>query len=384
MKKFAFIILAPLTALSIQAQDLYNNGSIISIKSNTVFSTGQGFTNNGVVTNNGSLMVGGVWMNTGTYNEANGDVTFSSSEAQVINHNSQSFTKLHVTGGGIKTFEADLTIKEELVLTDGVLQAFNDAKLIIAKDATINGGFDNSYVEGTIVHQGTGNKLFPLGRSNAYLPIELVDVSGVEPEIAFSVIEPNPNSSFDGSLNGVSINQYWNMELISGSFDGSLIKLGINNENFVSEIESAVVVQASSLESSFTSLGQSESNGDIISGSVTSDEIGVGPIFTVGSTPIISPETSITVINALSPNGDGIHDFLKIMNIGAFPDNTLTIFNRWGDRVFEVKDYDNVNNVFEGFNNVNGSDELLDGTYYYVVDKNDGGKTESGFIEIRR
>ena len=285
---------------------------------------------------------------------------------------------------GIKTIEADLTIKEELVLTDGVLQSLNDANLTIAENAVVSGGSDQSFVEGTIIQRGTGYKYFPLGVGSTFLPIELVDVSGVDPEIAFSVQELNPNTTINGSLNEVSSNQYWQLELLSGTFDGSMIKLAIKRESFLPDITNAVVAEAIDLESPFNSLGQSEFSGNTIVGDVTSDQIGMGPIFTIGYAPTVSLEDDIMIINALSPNGDGIHDFLKVMNITAFPDNTLTIMNRWGNRVFEVKGYDNVNNVFEGFANVNGGNELSDGTYYYIIDKNDGSKAASGFIEIRR
>lgn len=383
-KKVLFIALALMSVSDLFAQNLVNHGATISVQPETVFSTGFGFTNNGTVTNNGALMVGGTWMNNGIYNEADGEVIFSSSEPQIINHNSQSFTKLKIVGGGIKTFEADLTIKEELVLTNGILQSANDAQLKIDHQATVSGGSSQSYIEGTIVHRGIGSKYFPLGTDNAFLPVELMNVIGEDPEIAFSVVVPNPNISFDGSLNDVSPNQYWQMEVLSGNFGGSLINLAINDEGFLPDIVNATVAHAPDLNTPFTSLGQSTVTGSLFEGRVLSDIVGSGPIFTVGFAPAVPANASINVITALSPNGDGLHDFLKIINIAAFPNNRLTIFDRWGNRVFEVRGYDNVNNVFEGFANTNGQKELIDGTYFYVLDKGNGKKAKSGFIEMRR
>ncbi len=71
--------------------------------------------------------------------------------------------------------------------------------------------------------------------------------------------------------------------------------------------------------------------------------------------------------NGITPNGDGLNDtfvFDLLLNqpAGAFPDNRLVIFNRWGDIVYERRDYDN---SWDGRNR-DGS-RLPDGTYYYVL-----------------
>ncbi len=93
----------------------------------------------------------------------------------------------------------------------------------------------------------------------------------------------------------------------------------------------------------------------------------------------------ITVFNALSPNGDGKNDVFYIQYIDALPDtknNKVTIFNRWGSPVFEVSNYDNVNNVFRGIGN-NGSD-LPPGTYYYTLEFSSGMPKRTGFISLKR
>ena len=60
--------------------------------------------------------------------------------------------------------------------------------------------------------------------------------------------------------------------------------------------------------------------------------------------------------NIITPNGDGLNDVLVITNADKYPSNLLQVFNRWGKRVFEMKDY----------NNSWGGDNLADGTYYYI------------------
>ncbi len=91
----------------------------------------------------------------------------------------------------------------------------------------------------------------------------------------------------------------------------------------------------------------------------------------------------VYVYNALSPNGDGRHDFLELENIEAYPDNSVYIVNRWGVRVFEASGYDNAIVRFEG--RVSGSaNELPAGTYYYSIDLGKGGDRINGFVVLKR
>ncbi|HNP18524.1 MAG TPA: gliding motility-associated C-terminal domain-containing protein [Fulvivirga sp.] len=90
----------------------------------------------------------------------------------------------------------------------------------------------------------------------------------------------------------------------------------------------------------------------------------------------------VTVYNAISPNGDGKHDFLEIENIDFYQGNKLIIFNRWGKKVFEVSDYDNDVVKFSGLGNTGGAKELPSGTYYYQLDLGNGTET-TGFLVLK-
>ncbi|MXO04640.1 gliding motility-associated C-terminal domain-containing protein, partial [Flavobacterium sp. HBTb2-11-1] len=86
----------------------------------------------------------------------------------------------------------------------------------------------------------------------------------------------------------------------------------------------------------------------------------------------------LEVFNAISPNGDGINDTFVIKGIDCFPNNTVTIYNRYGVKVYEKKGYDNVTNPFEGFSDgratVLKGDKLPTGTYFYTLEYEDNGK----------
>ena len=92
----------------------------------------------------------------------------------------------------------------------------------------------------------------------------------------------------------------------------------------------------------------------------------------------------ITVYNALSPNGDDKHDFLEVENITAYPNNQLYIFNRWGDKVFEAKGYDNSQIRFAGKGNTGGAKDLPAGTYFYSINLGNGSSRINGFLVLKR
>jgi hypothetical protein len=96
---------------------------------------------------------------------------------------------------------------------------------------------------------------------------------------------------------------------------------------------------------------------------------------------IIVKPVKFTISSVITPNGDGANDIFKVsydtgneaggddpaykfgedddpININDFYNsNTLVIFNRWGEKVYEVNNY---NNDWKG-------ERLSDGTYFYIL-----------------
>lgn len=88
--------------------------------------------------------------------------------------------------------------------------------------------------------------------------------------------------------------------------------------------------------------------------------------------------SSLEVFNAFSPNGDEINDFFKITGLQNYPNHELTVYNRWGNQVLRVTEYQN-----DWFGRWNGRD-LPDGTYFYVLDLGEGDKPLSGYVQLHR
>lgn len=89
-------------------------------------------------------------------------------------------------------------------------------------------------------------------------------------------------------------------------------------------------------------------------------------------------EDVLFVPNVLTPNGDGFNDTWLIRNIEQFPNNNVTIINRWGDIVYRATNYQN---NWEG---TYSGGPLPAGTYYYVLDVGDDFGLFKGALTIIR
>jgi gliding motility-associated-like protein len=84
----------------------------------------------------------------------------------------------------------------------------------------------------------------------------------------------------------------------------------------------------------------------------------------------VLPKKAIDVVTGFSPNGDGINDYWKILNIEAFGKCKVSIYNRWGDLIYSTNDYKN------DWDGKHKGKVLPQGTYYYMIETpNDGSYT---------
>ncbi len=96
--------------------------------------------------------------------------------------------------------------------------------------------------------------------------------------------------------------------------------------------------------------------------------------FTIAQIPVTGDD--IFIPNTITPNGDGRNDNFRIPGISKYPGSHLTVYNRWGNLVYQNKNYDN---TWDG----NG---LREGVYYYILELNtpQGFRVLKGWIELLR
>ncbi|MGP8214097.1 MAG: gliding motility-associated C-terminal domain-containing protein [Bacteroidia bacterium] len=88
----------------------------------------------------------------------------------------------------------------------------------------------------------------------------------------------------------------------------------------------------------------------------------------------------IVIYSGFTPNGDGHNDTWIIDNIELYPDNSVSIWNRWGSEVWSGNDYNNSSTVWTGLNS--SGQPLPDGTYFYIVKVS--GTLYKGWVELTR
>lgn len=110
------------------------------------------------------------------------------------------------------------------------------------------------------------------------------------------------------------------------------------------------------------------------------DQYGCAEVRVAGGSPCAF-ENDVFVPESFSPNGDGVNDRLVIPGIEGFPGNRISIFNRWGARLYEASGYDNRSVVWDGSTT---QGQAPAGTYFYVLELGGSKEAITGFIYLNR
>jgi gliding motility-associated-like protein len=93
---------------------------------------------------------------------------------------------------------------------------------------------------------------------------------------------------------------------------------------------------------------------------------------------ILADTLAIVIPNTFTPNGDGINDTWDIKLLDSYPNCTVNIYNRYGENVYSSVGYGIAwNGTYRGA-------QLPQGTYYYIINLNNGLKVLSGSVTIIR
>ena len=80
-----------------------------------------------------------------------------------------------------------------------------------------------------------------------------------------------------------------------------------------------------------------------------------------------------------TPNGDGKNDYLIVKGLDDFLENSLMVFNRWGNKVYEKSNY---RNDWDGVSN--SGNPLPAGTYFVIFKARAVDKIVTSYIDLRR
>ncbi len=76
-------------------------------------------------------------------------------------------------------------------------------------------------------------------------------------------------------------------------------------------------------------------------------------------TVTLSDDCNLSIPNIITPNSQGpsLNELFYVKNLEDFPNSSLVIYNRWGNKIYESSNYQN---------NWSGS-KYADGTYFYEL-----------------
>lgn len=95
----------------------------------------------------------------------------------------------------------------------------------------------------------------------------------------------------------------------------------------------------------------------------------------------VNPQCQVTVFTGITANEDNINDFFHIKNIEQFPNNRVSIYNRWGNLLYEQSGYSN-DLTDKRWPTKEHLETLVSGTYFYILDLGEGGGLIKGWVEL--
>lgn len=268
-----------------------------------------------------------------------------------------------------------------------------DINLEYRNQAFYTGESDVNKVDGYSAINNKQSFTFPIGTDQRLRPLQLSSNS-INNSAKSAYFEENPNSpsTFNSGFNtenradillAISEREFWDLDADVPSKVSLTWDTQSDLSNFLDELENLRVVGWNKISELWEDLGATDLNGDFNSGTITSD------IFVPDDYSVITfggslSKQSITLGDyLLTPNGDGINDFLELQAVSLSPNNRLRIFNRWGRSVYEEENY---TNLFDGNANVSGvfntSKKLPAGVYFYIINLLDIDFVHQGYLYI--
>ena len=418
----SLFILSILAAGTLRAQLVVQPQATLSVGSNASVSVLGGVSNEGSFQNLGEVTFTGDWSNTNIYNDGGtGMLEANGMGSQLVSNNDQSVGILDVnTGTEITILGNTFEVMDELILNNGIVRLGSGTSLVINENATISGGSIDSFVEGTIVQRGGGVRRYPLGIEDFYLPLELLDISDPAGDLEMSVgiglfsdanAIPNPT----GSVITVSEYHYWQLNTITGTFNGSMAlgsfdnadltipAAGAPNHNEFNFANSNVsLVQSSALDGDYTVV---ERDGDATNTDLTISDQGVasatfGTLLTsdeitdqfvaIGLVADTNEDGILYVPTAFSPSASNVDDQrFRIFGDRIVDDETFkfVVYNSFGVEVYSADSFaDATETGWDGINRKTNNEEPM-GSYRYFIqwtNTNDVTRKRTGVVLLIR
>ena len=267
----------------------------------------------------------------------------------------------------------------------------------LLQNAFYVGDSDISKVDGYAAMTQQQNFTFPVGDDQQLRPLILNSQSeNALAKCAYFFENPGTPSSLDTNfdtglkardLGFISTTEFW---LLEGNVP-STISISWNERSDIAaltnDVSNLMVVGWSKAARQWIRLGSTVAVGDLSTGFVSSESFIPDDYDAITFGTMDVPAEFLSLDNYLvSANDDGINDTLVIPELEQSPNNHLMIYNRFGQMVFDQKNY---TNEFQGFSNVDNfvidrEQGLPADVYFYIVSMEDLGLDFQGFLYLTR
>jgi hypothetical protein len=367
MLKLAMLIATTFSLLQASSQSLTNQTNLYVPIGLELHIDGD-FANEGFVENLGNMLVTGNWKNSNVY-QGSGIVTLNGDLRQGIFNNKNPVAHLVINGLGIKDVTDLLPVTNRLDLFRGIVNVADADTLFLPSSATVGGGSLVSHVNGAFTYAGAGYKFFPIGKNGNYNPVEMLNITGINPVTELEVFEDLPAIKSPPEITLYS-KIYWQRKSIRGTYTESPLAIGFQVPDNFTNRHVLEIVEGSDLNDEFTAIGRVSVTYDNVLDKVVSDDGLKKNIFVIGeSTPRDGIAGKFYFSTSLSPRAaDPDNQAVKIFGDQLVAEGfRFLVYNRWGLLVYENASLESmILTGWDGKNKSNG-EYLPSGAYPYLL-----------------
>lgn len=365
---------------------------------------------NSQVSNQGEIRLTNTWTNnniTPVFIIADGTVNLNGANQLIDGTSSTTFYNLDCSGAGVKNLDADINTTNNLALFNATLQTNHQTahhQNPISTSLTWGSGyiFTNN-LDGSFQQTTSPTILkyaLPLGSpnlTNTYRPLILEPINVSSDIYAVNLADYSAENSIETTTGGYNAPFSFDLKSVQlDQFNESFFHTVTNLTNTSNDVRVEIPYFTSDEISGFPFKGvaqfkQNTNQWEKItntSGAPFYSEFNfpnaskITLLDTYATDAIVLSVIKLKVPQLLTPGNDNLNDFLVIDGLDMYEKNQLIIFDRWGNKVLDRKDYQN---DWNGKNEVSKllpfGDVLENGTYYYMLYLNDD-EPLSGYLEL--
>lgn len=237
------------------------------------------------------------------------------------------------------TLNGPLTVTDKMTLSKGKIKISsspNSELLFSGSESALVGtdpsnasakGSNDSYLNGRFSRKGSGVLSFPIGNDTGYFPARLDGVSTADVSIPLSlevISATNPGFVKTPDLKDIFTSHFWEFSTTgSTAFSGNTqISLSDNTSGFFGTDGDATILELNATGVQEDLFG-SPNNGFYTS---TKPMSASGKYYGLAK----ADEITVRIRKLITPNDDLDNDVLVVDGLDAFPDNKITLIDRWG------------------------------------------------------